>query len=465
MNELKEYFKAVLLRTGIEPTDIEFEDFENRFIGGLWNKIKQERMDERLVIKNAVDAATINLPNGRVGEEYKVEVPFSPNGVVDYEIQGLESMGLKYEKTETGFAVSGIAQPEDIKGGDFPLILLYKPQGLLDGEKWLERKLTLILNPDPRTLWKNIQTPRDIEYYKEDSEMKYVKVEALDGIPRKDIVAASQRGRSHANEGKPRDDHFVFHHSNDNDWYIIAVADGAGSAKYSREGSKIACEVSVEHCKEALAESNEFEKAIQMFAEDKDSTDTRKLVGDKIYAIVGNAALKAHNAIKKEAERKEGAKMKDFATTLLLAICKRFEFGWAVASFWVGDGAMCVYNAENHTADMLGMPDEGEFAGQTRFLTMPEIFSDGKSFYQRLRFKIYPDFTAMLLMTDGVSDPKFETDANLQKPEMWDALWNDLQEGGVELTDDNEKSQSQLLEWLNFWSKGNHDDRTIAILY
>ena len=465
MNELKEYFKAVLLRTGIEPTDIEFEDFENRFIVGLWNKIKQERMDERLVIKNAVDAATINLPNGRVGEEYKVEVPFSPNGVVDYEIQGLESMGLKYEKTETGFAVSGIAQPEDIKGGDFPLILLYKPQGLLDGEKWLERKLTLILNPDPRTLWKNIQTPRDIEYYKEDSEMKYVKVEALDGIPRKDIVAASQRGRSHANEGKPRDDHFVLHHSNDNDWYIIAVADGAGSAKYSREGSKIACEVSVGHCKEALAESHEFEKAIQMFAEDKDSTDARKLVGDKIYAIVGNAALKAHNAIKKEAERKEGAKMKDFATTLLLAICKRFEFGWAVASFWVGDGAMCVYNAENHTADMLGMPDEGEFAGQTRFLTMPEIFSDSKSFYQRLRFKIYPDFTAMLLMTDGVSDPKFETDANLQKPEMWDALWNDLQEGGVELTDDNEKSQSQLLEWLNFWSKGNHDDRTIAILY
>ena len=157
--------------------------------------------------------------------------------------------------------------------------------------------------------------------------------------------------------------------------------------------------------------------------------------------------------------------MKDYATTLLLAICKRFEFGWAVASFWVGDGAMCIYDAEKHTADMLGMPDEGEFAGQTRFLTMPEIFSDTNSFYQRLRFKIYPDFTALMLMTDGVSDPKFETDANLQNTEKWDALWNDLAENGVELTDDNEKSQEQLLEWLNFWDRGNHDDRTIAILY
>jgi hypothetical protein len=202
-----------------------------------------------------------------------------------------------------------------------------------------------------------------------------------------------------------------------------------------------------------------------LFADNAGSQEARKLVGDKIYGIVGNAALKAHNAIKTEAERKEGAKLKDYATTLLLAICKRFEFGWAVASFWVGDGAMCIYDAEKHTADMLGMPDEGEFAGQTRFLTMPEIFADTASFYQRLRFKIYPDFTALMLMTDGVSDPKFETDANLQDPEKWDALWKDLAENGVELTDDNEKSQEQLLNWLNFWDRGNHDDRTIAILY
>ena len=31
---------------------------------------------------------------------------------------------------------------------------------------------------------------------------------------------------------------------------------------------------------------------------------------------------------------------------------------------------------------MLGMPDEGEYAGQTRFLTMSEIFSDSNKFYQ-----------------------------------------------------------------------------------
>ena len=292
--------------------------------------------------------------------------------------------------------------------------------------------------------------------------MQYVKVEEKDGVPRKDIVAASQRGRSHAHEGKPRDDHFLLQFCKDTEWYIMAVADGAGSAKFSREGSRIACETVVEHCKNALMDSNDFENAIKAYSEDE--TQLRS-VRDFSYKILGNAAFKAYNAIKKEAERKEGAKVKDYATTLLLSICKRFEFGWAVASFWVGDGAMCVYDAEKHTADMLGMPDEGEFAGQTRFLTMPEIFSDSNSFYNRCRFKIYPDFTALMLMTDGVSDPKFETDANLQNIDKWDELWKDLADNGVELTDDNEKSREQLLEWLNFWDRGNHDDRTIAILY
>lgn len=462
---VERFLLDILHRNGIEPTQGEMDDFINRKVCGWWSQIEKERMDERLIIRNAVDSVPIVLPNGRVGEQYKASIAFAIDGVEDYEIVGLDAVGLTCEKTEEGFVISGVAKPEDIKGGDFPLLLRYKPKGLLEGEKWLERKLNLILNPDPRTLWKDIQTPRDTEYYKPDFDKTYVKVEAKDGTPRKDIVAASQRGRSHAHEGKPRDDHFLMHYCEDSEWYIMAVADGAGSAKYSREGSRIACETAVEHCKAALADCMEFENAIQLYVDNAATDEARKLVGDNIYNIVGKAAWDAHRAIKKEAERKEGARLKDYATTLLLAICKRFEFGWAVASFWVGDGAMCIYNAEKHTADMLGMPDEGEFAGQTRFLTMPEIFSDSKAFYQRLRFKIYPNFTALMLMTDGVSDPKFETDANLQNVEKWDALWKDLSENGVELTDDNEKSQEQLLEWLNFWDRGNHDDRTIAILY
>ena len=65
---------------------------------------------------------------------------------------------------------------------------------------------------------------------------------------------------------------------------------------------------------------------------------------------------------------------------------------------------------------------------------------------------------------DGISDPKFETDANLNKIEKWNDLWENIGKE-VELADDNSESQYQLLKWLDFWSPGNHDDRTIAILY
>ena len=113
-------------------------------------------------------------------------------------------------------------------------------------------------------LWKDIPTSKDVPYFKEDKVCEYVKVEAgPDGTPLKDMVAASNRGRSHAQEGKPRDDHFQLFHSNDNGWYIIAVADGAGSAKFSRKGSEIACRSVVDYCKGKLTGDSDLEEKIQ----------------------------------------------------------------------------------------------------------------------------------------------------------------------------------------------------------
>ena len=147
-------------------------------------------------------------------------------------------------------------------------------------------------------------------------------------------------------------------------------------------------------------------------------------------------------------------------TTLLLAVCRKFSFGWFIASFGVGDGAIAIYDKNSDGIKLLNEPDGGEYAGQTRFLTMDSIFRDKT----RIKMSIVPDFTALMLMTDGISDPFFETDANLAKKEKWDALWTDLS-SSVEFSDDNEQSQYQLLNWLDFWSPGNHDDRTLAILY
>lgn len=440
----------------------------------LIKEFDQHLMDKYIIRLNEINQLSIVIPNASVEKDYNQTIKV-PCGIEDVELIGLteEEHGLFIKKREEDNSFVIVGKPK--VAGTFPLIMRFKYDTLLKDRPYIERQLQIIINPDPRQIsdertkptdWESIPEPK---YFKEDTFCEYVKVEALsDGTPQKDMVAASKRGRSHGWEAKPRDDHFKLKYM-DNGWYIMAVADGAGSAKYSREGSRIACDTAVDYIQTQLIDNPKFEDNIHLYELSKDDSESeaRKLVGDDIYKIVGTAAYRAHNAINREAQEK-GIPSKFYATTLLLTICKRFSCGWFVASFWVGDGAICLYDKDAHIAKLLGVPDEGEFAGQTRFLTMPEIFKDATSLYQRLRFNIVPEFTALLLMSDGVSDPMFETDANLNNVDKWDELWDKLlnnEECPVRLTDDNEQAADELLNWLDFWSAGNHDDRTIAILY
>lgn len=506
----------LLEKYSISASEEQVLDFEKWLINTTWSKYNEERMNNRIIIENQIKSLGLRFPNGTVGKEYSAKLVIPSDLVDDIWIEGLNDLGLELvpnattlnecnncenanvdeninaETQEHAINVSQddvvtteqqeAKKDEDIEllisgkpitAGDFTLVLKYKHKGWLNQEVISEIKMPIAFNPDPRSLWKNIPTSENISFYKPDYISEYVKVEASETSgPRKDIVAASQRGRSHAQEGKPRDDHFKLHHCENSDWYIIAVADGAGSAKYSRKGSEIACETVVDYCKAQLQNCVEFEDKIRAYKNSENEEEARKQMANIIYSIIGNAAFKAHKNIKDAAASNEGSQAKDFATTLMFAICKKFDFGWFIASYWVGDGAMCIFNQEKKSFKLLGIPDEGEFSGQTRFLTMPEIFKDAQAVMDRLRFSIEDDFTALMLMTDGISDPMFETENNLNSYDKWEAFWNRLQTGftddgisGVELTDDNEEAQYQLLRWMDFWSPGNHDDRTIAILY
>lgn len=487
-------------------------DIMNFLSERLYNEYNDYRMNKELVIRNKIDSLDIALPNAKVGEDYSQLIKIEDKDIIKYWIEGLEETGLKVISEivlesalevplENSFTqnielIEGI-QSEEIKieevathkcnnsndqessviwgtptkgilikgiptfAGDFDITLKYEYNGWLNGDPVLERKFKFAVNPDPRSLWKDIPTDENIKFFKKDYISDYVTVEENDNGPQKDIVAASKRGRSHAHEGKARDDDFQLFHNDKNGWYVIAVADGAGSAKYSRKGSEVACRTSLEHCKQALDSPSELENAVFALNNAEEGSSNRALSA-LIYNIVGGAAHKAHRAILEVAKANEDHP-KDYSTTLLLAICKKFDFGWFVASFWVGDGAMCIYDKERQYIRLLGTPDGGEYAGQTRFLTMKEIFTP-ESIMSRLKYSIEEDFTALMLMTDGVSDPFFETDANLNRVEKWNALWDNIN-SEVDLVDDNSESQYQLLKWLDFWSPGNHDDRTFAILY
>ncbi len=112
----------------------------------------------------------------------------------------------------------------------------------------------------------------------------------------------------------------------------------------------------------------------------------------------------------------------------------------------------------------MNSPDGGDFSGQTRFLTMRELVGDGSEMMRRIKYRIFERFTAMFLMTDGISDPKFGTDNSLLSPEKWQALGEDLI-SEVDLGGQNEKAAQQLCEWMDFWEQGEHDDRTLAMMY
>ncbi|MDR1593110.1 MAG: protein phosphatase 2C domain-containing protein [Prevotellaceae bacterium] len=422
-----------------------------------------------------IKSKEIKFPFGKMNQEYSINFDIENldiSELAEVSFTGLESIGLQYYPDEK--QIRGVPTV----AGDHKIVMHCIRKDWTESRPVFDRDITLVINPDPRSLWNNIPTPLDIEYYKPDEDKAFVKVEAettkgflgfgKKEYPRKDMVAASQRGRSHAHEGKPRDDDFALNFNEETDWYTMVVADGAGSAKCSRKGSQIACETVIEVCNEQLYLRNEdFEANIQLFEKEKSQENHGKIVRI-LYDIIGKAAFHAYKNIKEEAEKQQYS-LKDYSTTLIISISKKFDFGWFIAAFWVGDGGIGIYSKEPEYLKILGEPDGGEFAGQTRFLTMSEIFV-WDSMAKRLRFDIVPDFTALILMTDGVTDPKFETDANLNRVEKWHELWNDLQgkneeNAKVDFADDNEQAAAQLLKWLDFWSRGNHDDRTIAILF
>ena len=153
--------------------------------------------------------------------------------------------------------------------------------------------------------------------------------------------------------------------------------------------------------------------------------------------------------------------VKDYSATLLGYVMKQFEDGWLIVSIGIGDGVIGLLDKSDQLI-LLSCPDHGEYSGQTRFLTMSDVWSDdpmSRTGAVRIR-----DFKAIFSMSDGVSDPKFETENEMNDPQFWVNLWNEIS-GQVPLEDRSEQSAAKLSEWLDFVSRGYNDDRTIVLVY
>ena len=386
---------------------------------------------------------TVYLKNAKMNEPYSEVIDVV--GFTDYRIIDDGGSGLAFD--DSSRTLNGTPS----KSGDF----VFKIQGLM-GRLPCDLYAKLAVIPDPRSLW--ISKPHD-------STAPFAKEDEDSGVSRGDLlcVAASKRGRSHAREGLFRDDDFALWTGGPGGWNIAVVADGAGSAKYSRRGSQIAVRTIVRDLPSLLEEqlTGQIDGLVAEYLKGVEGAEDR--IRTQLYLSLATAAFNAAKTIGDEAARAE-ERAGSFSTTLVLSVARPGPHGWVIAGFSFGDGGAAIFDLPTRTVKTLTLADSGEFAGQTRFLQQSEFAAGYEEVAKRLFFDVRHSFTAVLAMTDGITDPKFPTDSAFANSDVWSSFWETDLSKSVLVSRENTALERELLAWLDFWSPGNHDDRTIAIM-
>lgn len=164
----------------------------------------QNMLMDKWKLKNRIEdiiAQQISIPNATVNKPYQESIDFQQLKLTDlseFDVDGFSKSGLTYDKEKQ--TITGIP----IQSGDVKIRLLFKVKGESENELLHEKVISLIINPDPKTLWKDIPSDESAVFWKKDDDYNFSQ------LGEKHIVVASKRGRSHKNIGSFRDDDFAF---------------------------------------------------------------------------------------------------------------------------------------------------------------------------------------------------------------------------------------------------------------
>ena len=107
----------------------------------------------------------VRVLNATVGKPYEAIFDFDKFGwkdIVAYEFTGIEEAGLRYdEKTKQ---ITGVP----VKSGDVKFTFKFKIEGQSEDAPYNEKIFTIIINPDPKTLWKSVPSDKNDPFWKED---------------------------------------------------------------------------------------------------------------------------------------------------------------------------------------------------------------------------------------------------------------------------------------------------------
>jgi serine/threonine protein phosphatase PrpC len=404
-----------------------------------------------LPIPKTVERLPMNLTKGK-----PCEIPVNGlfSGVSSewsVSFRNLEELGLRLDEAQSHL----VGEPT-VDGEHVIRVQLIHPESPPDRPK-LERGIKVTINPDPAAIWKSLASNQDDPHWKPDTDHFAKSTSAAF------LVAASVRGRSHAQEGLFRDDDFRIAEDDETGWHLLAVADGAGSAKFSRRGSQLACQQALKYLEDQLRAGADEQGRPPIAKQAANDDPTEEQARSLAYAWLGGAAHAALKAITEEAAGQEPARLpKEYATTLLLAAVRKTPSGWVILCFGIGDGGIGLLLRDG-TVEVLSSPDSGEFSSETIFLTSKNLWMTTEGISQRLHVAAVPDYSALVLMTDGITDPLFPTEVSLGDKDVWNSFWTNLGKH-ARLVSDNPQASAELLQWAGFYSRGNHDDRTIALV-
>lgn len=227
-------------------------------------------------------------------------------------------------------------------------------------------------------------------------------------------------GTKHKEQGLPCQDYS--HYRCYDDFIIGAVADGAGSAKYSARGAELAVKTTLSFLSgtedfsdsERIAEISKFHQP-----EDKKALKKSNQIPSELEEIIDELSIEicqtVRNTLIQEAEAID-CQLEDLACTLLVFIATS---NW-IGAMQIGDGFIVV-RSEDGEPELVFKPDKGEYVNETNFIT-----SD--NFQTQLQVKILPAPKFICAASDGLEKVAIRFSNWEAYPGFFDPLEQCLQE-------------------------------------
>ena len=254
----------------------------------------------------------------------------------------------------------------------------------------------------------------------------------------------SALGSSHLKSGVPCQDssECVIQDFGDESFLIAVVADGAGSAKFSQYGSRLACHVVKESVQPLIEQGLGLDTIDREFAED---------------------IIVRFQAMIKRVARRTGNTPRDFACTVLAA----FVAEGRAAFFQIGDGAIVVSRTSKRmqdeeegdgstTYDWVFWPQNGEYANET-------VFATGDNACEDMQFAVCEeDIEEVAVFSDGIQNLVLDNKNRVAHSSFFEPMFGAVRKEGLGYSFELSSSLERYLNSRSILSRTD-DDKSLIL--